>query len=61
MYVNWQTTSKEKLICVLRLFGADNKTVSEANHAKSPLGREVRGHHLDILLAYAGGHLPGRI
>lgn len=38
LYVNWQTTSKEKFICVLRLFGADNKLLSEAKPREISLG-----------------------
>jgi hypothetical protein len=38
MYVNWQTTSKEKLICVLRLFGADNRLLSESKPREVSLG-----------------------
>lgn len=29
-YVNWQTQSKEKFSCILRIFDADNKLVSES-------------------------------
>jgi hypothetical protein len=38
MYVNWQTTSKEKVICVLRLFGADNRQLSESKPREVSLG-----------------------
>lgn len=38
VYANWQTYSKEKLICVLRLFTADNKLISEAKPRELSLG-----------------------
>jgi S1-C subfamily serine protease len=38
VYVNWQTTSKEKLICILRVFGTDNTLLSEAKPREVSLG-----------------------
>jgi hypothetical protein len=38
VYVNWQTYSKEKLICVLRLLNADNRLISESKPREVSLG-----------------------
>lgn len=38
VYVSWQTTSKEKLICTLRLFNMDNKAIDQSKPREISLG-----------------------
>ena len=39
VYVSWQTTSKEKLICTLRLFNMDNKMIDQSKPREISLGQ----------------------
>ncbi|HLW52001.1 MAG TPA: serine protease [Candidatus Angelobacter sp.] len=38
VYVNWQTTSKEKLNCIVRLYNMDNKLIDESKPREISLG-----------------------
>jgi hypothetical protein len=58
LYVNWQTLSKEKLDCVLRLFDADNKLISETNPRRVSL---APGKYVATAWDLSIGSLPAGI